>query len=146
MKRYAWIRPAGPTNLSGFHQYEGHWLLQQAHRMHSYAPFSLSRSAGDCRRSFSGGGSAIDQVRLDRVVLLEELRHVDDQVANDRKARQGPNHHRLLAARCTRVMQARPLRPLMFIASEPHTPSRHDFLNVSVLSCALSRSITSSSM
>ena len=24
MKRYAWIRPAGPTNLSGFHQYEGH--------------------------------------------------------------------------------------------------------------------------
>jgi hypothetical protein len=52
MKRYAWISPAGPTNLSGFHQYDGHWLLQQAHRMHSYAPFSLSRSAGDCRRSF----------------------------------------------------------------------------------------------
>ena len=55
MNRYAWMRPAGPTNLSGFHQYDGHWLLQQAQRMHSYAPLSLSRSAGDCSRSFSGG-------------------------------------------------------------------------------------------
>ncbi len=27
--------PAGPTNLSGFHQNEGQEVEQQAHRMHS---------------------------------------------------------------------------------------------------------------
>src|SRR5688572_15804336 len=35
MKRYACRRPAGPTNLSGFHQNDGHAVVQQAHRMHS---------------------------------------------------------------------------------------------------------------
>src|SRR5512145_1635783 len=35
MKRYACSRPAGPTNLSGFHQKEGQDVEQQAHRMHS---------------------------------------------------------------------------------------------------------------
>ena len=56
MKRYACSRPAGPTNLSGFHQKLGHDVEQLAHRMHSYRPFSSSRSSGDCSRSFSGGG------------------------------------------------------------------------------------------
>ena len=46
----------------------------------------------------------------------------------------------------TGVMHARPLRPLMFMASEPHTPSRQDLRNVSVLSIALMRRMTSSSM
>src|SRR6185369_656297 len=32
MKRYACSRPAGPTNLSGFHQKDGHAVVQQAHR------------------------------------------------------------------------------------------------------------------
>src|SRR5688572_4052066 len=35
MKRYACSSPAGPTNLSGFHQKEGQDVEQQAHRMHS---------------------------------------------------------------------------------------------------------------
>src|SRR5919106_5326410 len=35
MKRYACSRPAGPTNLSGFHQNDGHAVEQHAHRMHS---------------------------------------------------------------------------------------------------------------
>src|ERR1051326_8777953 len=34
-KRYACSRPAGPTNLSGFHQNDGHEVEQHAHRMHS---------------------------------------------------------------------------------------------------------------
>src|ERR1700750_3411723 len=59
MNRYAASRPAGPTNLSGFHQNDGHAVEQQAHRMHSYSPSSSSRSSGDCRRSFSGGGVSL---------------------------------------------------------------------------------------
>ena len=39
--------------------------LQQAHRMHSYSPFSRSRSAGDCSRSCSGGGSSL--IRYGRI-------------------------------------------------------------------------------
>src|SRR5512132_2584355 len=35
MKRYACSRPAGPTNLSGFHQNDGHAVEQHAQRMHS---------------------------------------------------------------------------------------------------------------
>src|SRR5690242_7182942 len=35
MKRYACSSPAGPTNLSGFHQKLGHDVEQLAHRMHS---------------------------------------------------------------------------------------------------------------
>src|SRR6185295_16423497 len=59
MKRYDCSSAAGPRNLSGFHQNDGHEVEQQAHRMHSYRPFSFSRSSGDCRRSFSGGGSLL---------------------------------------------------------------------------------------
>src|SRR5205085_6056397 len=44
MKRYAASSPAGPTNLSGFHQKEGHAVEQHAQRMHSYKPSSSSRS------------------------------------------------------------------------------------------------------
>src|SRR5471030_2775265 len=35
-KRYAASKPAGRTNLSGFHQNEGHDVEQQAQRIHSY--------------------------------------------------------------------------------------------------------------
>ena len=38
----------------------------------------------------------VDEVRLDRVVLLEELRHVDDQVAHDRQPGQRLQHDRVL--------------------------------------------------
>ena len=33
--RYACSKPAGPINLSGFHQNEGQLVLQQAHKIHS---------------------------------------------------------------------------------------------------------------
>ena len=43
-------------------------------------------------------------------------------------------------------MHARPFLPLMFIASEPHTPSRQLRRNDSVSSTAFSRTSASSSM
>ena len=54
-KRYAASSPAGPMNLSGFHQNDGQDVEQQAHRMHSYRPSSLARYSGDCRCSRAGG-------------------------------------------------------------------------------------------
>ena len=36
--RYDCSRAAGPRNLSPCHQYDGHAVLQHAHRMHSYKP------------------------------------------------------------------------------------------------------------
>src|SRR6185437_2231411 len=74
MKRYAWISPAGPTNLSGFHHDEGHWLVQQ--------PLLFGRRF------------VVDEIRLDRVVLFPEPGHVDHQVADDREARQWSQHDR----------------------------------------------------
>ena len=44
---YACSSPAGPINLSGFHQNDGHDVEQQAHKMHSYRPSILSRSSID---------------------------------------------------------------------------------------------------
>jgi len=44
------------------------------------------------------------------------------------------------------VTQARPLLPLMFMESEPQTPSRQERRNESVGSCALSFMRASSSM
>ena len=51
IQRYDCISTAGPKYSSLFHQYEGHEVLQQAHRMHSYKPSSLRRSALDWRFS-----------------------------------------------------------------------------------------------
>lgn len=35
---YTCISTAGPRYFSEFHQYEGHEVEQQAHRIHSYKP------------------------------------------------------------------------------------------------------------
>lgn len=51
IQRYACSKAAGPGNSSGFHQYEGHDVVQHAHNMHSYSPSSFLRSFGDCRYS-----------------------------------------------------------------------------------------------
>ena len=45
-----WL-PIGPRYLSGFHQYEGHDVEQQLHRIHSYKDSHLARSSGVCRFS-----------------------------------------------------------------------------------------------
>src|SRR5471032_2389107 len=54
-KRYAANKPAGPTNLSGFHQNDGQEVEQQAQRIHSYNPSSFARSSGICKCSRAGG-------------------------------------------------------------------------------------------
>lgn len=46
-QRYDCSRMAGPRYSSEFHQYEGHEVEQQAHRMHSYRPSSFLRSSLD---------------------------------------------------------------------------------------------------
>lgn len=51
IQRYDCSKTAGPRYSSLFHQYEGHEVLQQAHKMHSYSPSSLRRSAFDWRYS-----------------------------------------------------------------------------------------------
>lgn len=50
-QRYDWSSTAGPRYSSEFHQYDGHEVEQQKHRMHSYSPSSFFLSAGDCRFS-----------------------------------------------------------------------------------------------
>src|SRR3569623_194656 len=66
-KRYACSSAAGPRNLSGFHQNDGQAVEQQAHRIHSYKPSSLSRCAGRCRYSTSVSGSCtVSQGLTDR--------------------------------------------------------------------------------
>ena len=127
-KRYACKRPAGPTNLSGFHQNDGHAVEQQAQRMHSYRPFSFSRSSGDCRRSPRRGRIVVHQPRFDAFVLAVELRHVHHEIANHR---QQPGSGRSVslprgATSATGVVQARPFLPFMLMPSEPQTPSRHE--------------------
>ena len=46
-QRYICISTAGPRYLSPFHQYDGHDVLQHAHRMHSYMPSSRARFSFD---------------------------------------------------------------------------------------------------
>ena len=70
------------------------------------------------------------------MVVGKEQRHVHDQVADDREARQGPQHDGVVSP-SSDCRQARPLRPLMFIASEPQIPSRHERRNDSEVVDAL---------
>src|SRR2546423_2294618 len=131
MKRYAASSPAGPTNLSGFHQNDGHAVEQHAQRMHSYSPSSSSRSSGDCRRSFSGGGVSLTRYGLIEWYclknwLLSTIRsRITGSPGSGRSTTGSLSSFRL-------VMQASPFLPLMFIASEPHTPSRQERPNADV--------------
>lgn len=102
IQRYDCISTAGPRYSSEFHQYEGHEVLQHAHRMHSYRPSSLLRSALDWRfsrpcewmlvdvlmdgimgKAYIGRWRVALEVRLDGLVLLVELGHVGDQILDD---------------------------------------------------------------
>lgn len=79
------MRTAGPRYLSAFHQYDGHEVLQQAHRMHSYMPSSFLRSWIDCQRGVSNkSGAHGGYVACDTVSLL-------------------PSEHRQMTHNCTRV-------------------------------------------
>lgn len=117
--RYDCSRMAGPRYSSEFHQYEGHDVEQQAHRIHSYRPSSFLRSALLWRYSlpcgvgvsqwFAGGckegkrwketyircGSVPLQVGLDGLVLLVEVRQVGHEVLDDVGVRQGVDLHLL---------------------------------------------------
>src|SRR2546429_657130 len=63
-QRYDCSRTAGPRYSSWFHQYEGHDVEQQAHRMHSYSPSSFRRSSLLCRYSLPCVESASEAPRV----------------------------------------------------------------------------------
>src|SRR6185437_11896590 len=121
MNRYAQSNPAGPTNLSGFHQYDGHAVEQHAHRMHSYRPSSSSRSPGDCSRSRSGAGASLTRYGFTEWYclknwLMSTIRsRITGSPGNGRNSTGPLSDFRF-------VMHASPFLPLMFIASEPQTP------------------------
>src|SRR5574343_1305881 len=128
MKRYAASRPAGPTNLSGFHQNDGQEVEQLAQRMHSYRPSSSRRSCGDCRRSFSGGGVSLMTYGLMEWYCLKNW--VMSTIRSRMTGRPGSGRSSIGCFRSLMsVRQARPFLPLMFMASEPHTPSRQERRN-----------------
>ena len=96
MKRYACSSPAGPTNLSGIppeRRAGGRAARAQDALVQAVQLFALLRRL---QPLLLGRRLIVDQIGLDRVVLLEELRHVHDQVADHRQARQRPHHDRLL--------------------------------------------------
>ena len=84
MKRWALTIAAGPTYRS-FPQNGGQAVVQQAQRMHlvvssNRALFGRLKSLGGRRRI------VVDQVGHDRLVMIEERLHVDDQVLDHRQA------------------------------------------------------------
>src|SRR5690606_14880735 len=126
--RYADNSPAGPIKRSGFHHQDGQPDVQQAQRMHSYKPSRRARSCGDCRRSMLGAGvSLISQGRIflywrkNKSMSTIKSRMTGMPVSGRRISTSPP-----LSASDTRVMQARPFLPLMFMPSDPHTPSRQE--------------------
>ncbi|MNT12152.1 hypothetical protein D3C72_1470700 [compost metagenome] len=131
--------------MSGFHQNDGHDVEQLAHRMHSYRPSSSSRSCGDCRRSFSGGGSSLIRNGLIELYCLKKF--VMSTIRSRTTGRPGSGRSTMRSGSSRMfVRQARPFLPLMFIASEPHTPSRHERRNEMVSSSFFSLTSASSSM
>lgn len=110
---------AGPRYSSEFHQYEGHDVEQQAHRMHSYRPSSLRRSAlvwryslpypvvsgpnkkrqgttlhlegraGELWDTYVWGRGVSLQVGLDGLVLLVEEGEIRHKILDDVGMREG---------------------------------------------------------
>ena len=120
MKRCALTSAAGPTN-SGFVQKGGQAAVQQAHRMHFVVSSKRSRSSMLWRRSFVGRRCMRDQKWLQRGVLPEEEVHIHNQVL-DNPVSQQRFEVILLPASLTNTLQARRLRPLILIPSEPQMP------------------------
>ena len=52
-------------------------MEQQKHRMHSHSPSSFARSAGDCRRSASGGGGEPEADTADTLETADSADSVD---------------------------------------------------------------------
>ncbi|MNT60993.1 hypothetical protein D3C72_1986070 [compost metagenome] len=128
MNRQACSKPAGPTYFSGFHHQDGHCDEQQPQRMHSYSPSSLARSSGDCRRSMGGAGSSL----ISQGLMLWYC--WKNRLWSTTRSRMTgiPGRGLMISvlpfpsASATGVMQPRRFLPLMFMPSEPQTPSRQE--------------------
>jgi hypothetical protein len=73
-------------------------VVQQPHRMHSHRPSSSARSSGALQALVLRLRVQVDQVGLHGPVVLVELGHVHDQVADHAQARQGADGDGLLQA------------------------------------------------
>ena len=125
MKRWALTIAAGPMKL-WFAQKGGQAVVQQAQRMHFVVSSKRSRSLGALQALAGRDCLVVDQVGHDRAIGGEERLHVDDQVLDDAVAAQRLDRDRRVPTSLTSVLQARRLRPLMSMASEPQTPCAHE--------------------
>src|SRR6266481_2376051 len=120
MKRWALTMAAGPTN-SLLAQNGGHDVVHAAHKMHFVPSSYLARSSGLCNRSVSPGGSS-----LTRYGTIERYFSKNGSRSTTRSLmtlKPSIGSMVILSGRSLiSTLHANRLRPLMRMASEPHTP------------------------
>src|SRR5699024_6601733 len=126
MKRWAFTIDAGPKYWPSV-QYTGQDVVHDAHRMHLVVSSKISRSCCDCRRSRVG--SLPDGMRNG---MISRYDWKNGSMSTMRSFSRG---RPLIASTVmvldvsrsfSSVLHARRLRPLMRMASEPHTPWAHE--------------------
>src|SRR5207237_4539922 len=120
MKRWALTVAAGPTN-SLLAQNGGHDVVHAAHRMHFVPSSYRARSSGLCKRSVSGGAeSLIRYGAMERYFSKNGSRSTTRSLMTVK-----PSIGSIVTCpgrSLTSSLHASRLRPLMRIASDPHTP------------------------
>src|SRR6266699_593863 len=130
MKRWALTMEAGPTQ-SGLPHTDGHEPVQAPQRIHFVPSSYRARSAGLCRRSVPGSESYVIKYGLTDLYLSK-----NGSISTTRSLMTGKpsigSIVTLLPTSRISTLQARRLRPLMRMASEPQTPCAQERRYVSV--------------
>src|SRR5829696_5865824 len=135
MNRCALTIAAGPT-YDGCAQNDGHEDVHAAQRMHFVVSSKRSRSAADCSRSRVGGMSEVWTYGWTLRNLTKNASMSTTRSLMSGRPGSGATVMTFLPSWSTRILHASRLRPLISIASEPHTPCAHDRRKVSVPSCS----------
>ena len=104
--------------------------------MHLVVSSKRARSSADCRRSRSGAGLSFWRYGWTLRNLAKKPSMSTTRSFITGRPGSGATVIRLPPSWSTRILQARRLRPLISIASDPQTPCAHDRRNVSVPSCS----------
>src|SRR5229473_6810514 len=151
MKRCAFTIEAGPTQ-SGLPHTDGHEPVHAPQRIHFVPSSKRARSAGLCKRSVPGSESYVIRYGLTDLYLSK-----NGSISTTRSLMTGkPSIGSIVTFSPTSRMstlQARRLRPLMRMASEPHTPCAQErryvkepsIVHLTVLSASSRRSMGSAS-